>query len=124
MKKYIIVLLIVSCSFSCSKFLEEEVFIEVASNNFFQNDQDATDAVYALYAKMRSDGPVSDDDGKRESWGFYGMGEQSVFNFNEVSTDEVYNNWSTYGGFFQAFEEFEWLPNTGGIFEDIFNDFY
>lgn len=124
MKKYIIVLLIISCSVSCSKLLEEEVFIEVASNNFFQNDQDATDAVYALYAKMRSDGPVTDDDGKRESWGFYGMGEQSVFNFNEVSTDEVYNNWSTYGGFFQYFEEFEWLANSGGIFEDIFNDFY
>lgn len=124
MKKYILIIFIISGLFSCSDLLEEEVFIEVASNNFYQNDQDALDAITALYAKLRSDGPVTDDNGKREGWGFYGMGEGSIFNLNQVPTDEVYVHWESYGGFFQYLEEYTWLPNSGGHFDALFSDLY
>lgn len=124
MKKYIVFLFIMTGLFSCADLLEEEVFVEVASNNFFQNDQDAQDAVYALYAKMRSDGPVTDNNGQRESWGFYGMGEGSIFNLNEVPTDEIYVHWESYGGFFQYLEEYTWLANSGSHFDQLFADLY
>lgn len=124
MKRYSVIILIAILSFSCTKLLEEEVFIEIASNNFFQNDQDAQDAVEGLYAKIRSDGPVTANNGQRESWGFYGMGEGSVFNFNEAPTDELYVTWETYGGYWQYFEEFQWLPNSGGHFDQMFSDIF
>jgi hypothetical protein len=104
--------------------LEEEVFIEVTSNNFFQNDDDALNAVYALYAKLRADGSATDKQGQRESWGFYGMGEGSVFNFNEVTTDEVYVHWESFGGFFQYLNSFSWLSSSESHFDQIFADLY
>ncbi len=71
MKKIVLYILLgVVTMTSCKKILEEEVFIEVASSNFYQDDDDALAAVYALYAKLRSDGPVTDEFGIRESWGF------------------------------------------------------
>jgi starch-binding outer membrane protein, SusD/RagB family len=124
MKKYIIYLFIIAGLISCSDLLEEEVFIEVGSNNFFQNDQDAQDAIYAIYAKLRSDGSVTDNNGQREGWGFYGMGEGSIFNLNEVTTDEVYVHWESFGGFFQYLEEFTWAPNSGTHFDQLFADLY
>ncbi|MFZ5941011.1 MAG: RagB/SusD family nutrient uptake outer membrane protein [Bacteroidota bacterium] len=124
MKKTIFTAFLILSLVSCEKLLEEQVFIEIASNNFFQNDEDALNAVEALYAKLRADGPVTANNGQRESWGFYSMGEESVFNFNEAPTDELYVTWSTYGGYWQAFEEFQWLPNSGGHFDQMFSDLY
>lgn len=124
MKKYIYYIFLLLGVMSCTEMLEEEVFIEVSSNNFFQNDEDALEAVYALYAKIRSDGPVTDKNGQRESWGFYGFGEGSVFNLNEVTTDEVYVHWESYGGFFQYLDDFTWLANSEGHFDQLFADLY
>lgn len=124
MKKYIIYIFLIAGLYSCSDLLEEEVFIDVASSNFYQSDDDALEAVYALYAKLRSDGPITDDAGRREGWGMYAFGEESVFNFNEATTDEVYVAWETYGGFFQYLEQFTWLANSGGHFDEIFADLY
>jgi len=124
MKKYLIAVLLIFNALGCEQLLEEKVYIEIASNNFFRNDEDALLAVEALYAKLRADGPVTDNNGQRESWGFFGMGEGSVFNFSEAPTDEIYVAWASYGGYWQAFEEFEWLPNSEGHFDVIFSDFY
>lgn len=124
MKKYILLITFAILASSCEEFLEEKVFIEVASNNFFQSDEDAEKAVYALYAKIRADGSVTDNSGQRESWGFYGMGEGSIFNLNEIPTDEIYVHWESYGGFWQYLEELSWLPNSGSHFDQLFADLY
>lgn len=124
MKKYITILLIAMGLFSCSDLLEEEVFTEVASNNFFQNDEDAQKAIYALYAKLRSDGPVTADNGQREGWGFYGFGEGSIFNLNQTPTDEMYVQWEADGGFWRYLEHFEWIPDAGSHFDVLFADLY
>lgn len=124
MKKYIFYIILITSLISCTKMLKEEVFIEVTSNTFFQNDDDALDAVYALYAKLRADGSVTDNEGQRESWGFYGIGEGSVFNFNEVTTDEVYVHWESFGGFFQYLNSFSWLSSSESHFDQIFADLY
>jgi hypothetical protein len=124
MKKYIFYIICFSGLMSCTEMLEEEVFIEVASSNFFQNDDDALEAIYGLYAKLRADALVTKDNGRRESWGFYGIGEGSVFNFNEVTTDEVYVHWESFGGFFQYLNSFTWLANSESHFDQIFADLY
>jgi starch-binding outer membrane protein, SusD/RagB family len=109
---------------SCKDALNEEVFIDVASNSFFQNDADANKAVDALYAKLRSDGRVTGGAGQQEGWGFFAFGESSLYNFNEASTDEVYVKWASSGGFFQTFEQFNFLPNGGAQFDGMFNDIF
>lgn len=124
MKKILIVFVLLAAVTACTDLLEEQVFIEVSSNNFFQNDEDATDAIYALYAKLRSDGSVTSNSGQRESWGFYGFGEGSLLNLAEVPTDEIYVHWASYGGFFQYLDQHEWLANSGSHFDALFSDIY
>ena len=58
---------------SCENALEEDVFIDVASNNFFENDEDAIQAVNAIYAKLRADGSVTGQAGQQQGWGMFGM---------------------------------------------------
>ncbi|TDO05469.1 RagB/SusD family nutrient uptake outer membrane protein [Sunxiuqinia elliptica] len=54
MKKYKISLLFLSLLFfsSCSEWLEEEPLTFLNSSNFYQNDEEATAAVYALYQPL------------------------------------------------------------------------
>ncbi|MGL1885791.1 MAG: RagB/SusD family nutrient uptake outer membrane protein [Reichenbachiella sp.] len=124
MKNYIILLFALFGFAGCSDLLEEEVFIESSTSEVFSSDEGARNAVEALYAKLRADGPVTANSGQRESWGFYGVGEGSVLNLNEVTTDEIYVHWASFGGFFQFLDQFTWLPNSGGHFDQLFKDLY
>ena len=102
--------------------LEEDVFVEVASNNFFQNDEDAFRAVDAIYAKLRANGPVTENEGQSEGWGGFGYGEESVFNFSQAQTDEIFIRWSK----FSIFTDFTMTPNNtwGGMFSDLFEGIF
>ncbi len=107
---------------ACEKLLEEEVFVEVASNNFFQSNEDAVTAVNAIYAKMRAQGSVTEDGGKAEGWGGFGYGEVTVFNFSQAQTDEIFIRWSK----FNIFTDFTMTPaNTWrGMFSDLFEGIF
>ena len=105
---------------NCEDVLEEEVFVEVASNNFFENDEDAITAVNAIYAKMRADGPVTGGSGQQEGWGGFGYGEATIFNYSQVQTDEMFVRWS---GFSQLVN-FTLTPASYGNFGSVFGDLF
>lgn len=104
----------------CKDVLEEEVFVDVASNNFFQNDADAITAVNAVYAKMRSDGSVTGSSGQQEGWGAFGYGEASIFNYQQIQTDEMVVRWSG----FNVFTNFTLTPSSYGNFGSVFSDLF
>ncbi|MFT7233303.1 MAG: hypothetical protein ACI8TA_002528 [Cyclobacteriaceae bacterium] len=104
----------------CNEVLEEDVFIEIASNNFFQNDEDAINAVNAIYAKLRADGTVTGGSGQQEGWGGFGYGEASIFNYQQVQTDELVVRWSG----FNVFTNFTLTPSSYGNFGSVFGDLF
>jgi len=104
----------------CEQVLEEDVFVDVASNNFFQNDADAIMAVNAVYAKLRADGTVTGQSGQQEGWGSFGFGEASIFNYQQVQTDEVFVKWSG----FNVFTNFTLTPSSYGNFGSVFGDLF
>jgi len=105
---------------SCEKVLEEEVFVDIASNNFFQNDKDAITAVNAIYAKMRADGTVTGQSGQQEGWGMYAYGEATIFNYQQVQTDELFVQWAN----FNVFSNFTLTPSSYGNFSSLFGDLF
>ena len=105
---------------SCEKALEEDVFVDIASNNFFQNDEDAINAVNAIYAKMRADGTVTGQSGQREGWGMFGYGEATIFNYQQVQTDELFVQWAN----FNVFSNFTLTPSSYGNFGSMFGDLF
>lgn len=105
---------------SCEEALEEQVFIDIASNNFFQNDEDAIEASNAIYAKLRADGTVTGQAGQQQGWGMFGFGEATVFNYQQVQTDELFVQW----GNFNAFSNFTLTPSTYGNFGSMFSDLF
>ncbi|MEM1407128.1 MAG: RagB/SusD family nutrient uptake outer membrane protein [Bacteroidota bacterium] len=107
-------------SVQCSDALEEDVFVDVASNNFFKNDEDAVTAVDAIYAKMRADGSVTDGSGQQEGWGGFGYGEATIFNYQQVQTDEMVVRWSG----FNVFTNFTLTPSSYGNFGSVFGDLF
>ncbi|MEQ8239009.1 MAG: RagB/SusD family nutrient uptake outer membrane protein [Cyclobacteriaceae bacterium] len=115
-------LLIIFITFflQCEQVLEEDVFVDVASNNFFQNDADAITAVNAIYAKLRADGTVTGQSGQQEGWGAFGYGEASIFNYQQVQTDELFVKWSG----FNVFTNFTLTPSSYGNFGSVFGDLF
>lgn len=115
-------LLTMICFTQCEDALEEEVFVDIASNNFFQNDEDAITAVNAVYAKMRADGPVTgiDNDQTQEGWGGFGYGEATIFNYQQIQTDEMTVRWSG----FSQFINFTITPSSYGNFGTVFRDLF
>ncbi len=111
---------VVLCVHSCEEALEEDVFVDVASNNFFQDDADAVKAANALYVKMRSDGRVTAGGGQQEGWGGFGYGEATIFNLSQAQTDEMFVRWS---GFSQLVN-FTLTPSSYGNFGSIFGDLF
>lgn len=105
---------------SCEEALVEEVFVDISSNNFFKNDGDAIAAVDAIYAKMRADGTVTGQSGQQQGWGMYGYGEATVFNLQQVQTDELFVQW----GNFNVFTNFTLTPSTYGNFGSMFDDLF
>lgn len=105
---------------SCEEVLEEDVFVDIASNNFFQNDEDAITAVNAIYAKMRADGTVTGQGGRQEGWGGFGFGEATVFNYQQVQTDELFVQWAN----FNVFTNFTLTPSSYGNFGSLFGDLF
>ncbi|MFY0608560.1 MAG: RagB/SusD family nutrient uptake outer membrane protein [Cyclobacteriaceae bacterium] len=105
---------------ACESLLEEDVFIDIASNNFWQNDDDAVKGVNAIYAKLRADGSVTGGGGQQEGWGGFGYGQTSVFNFSQVQTDELFIKWSNFDGF----ANFALTPSSYGSFADLFGDMF
>ncbi len=112
-------ILIIS-TIGCESLLEEDVFIDVASNNFWQNDDDAVQGVNAIYAKLRADGSVTGGGGQQEGWGGFGYGQTSVFNFAQAQTDELFVRWSGFNGF----TNFVLTPSSYGSFADLFGDLF
>ncbi|MEQ9298482.1 MAG: RagB/SusD family nutrient uptake outer membrane protein [Cyclobacteriaceae bacterium] len=106
----------------CEDALEEEVFVDIASNNFFQNDADAITAVNAVYAKLRADGPVTGNDGDQtqQGWGGFGYGEATIFNYQQVQTDEMTVRWAN----FSQFVNFTLTPSSYGNFGSVFRDMF
>jgi hypothetical protein len=104
--------------FGCNATLEEDVFDEVASNNFFQSDSDAITAVNSVYARMRGVG--------NSQWGLFVFGNESLFNYSELITDEVFTTWSLSfpSGPFGVLENFNFIPNSGAGLFWFFRDFY
>ncbi len=115
--KFVIVLLSLLV-FSCDTSLEEEVFDEVASNNFFRSDGDAITAVNSIYSRMRGAG--------NSEWGLFVFGNESLFNHAELVTDEVFTTWAiTFpAGPFGVLENFIFIPNSGSGFFFFFSDLY
>lgn len=105
---------------SCEEALEEDVFVDIASNNFFQNDEDAVTAVNAIYAKMRADGTVTGQSGQQEGWGGFGYGEATIFNYQQVQTDELFVQWAN----FNVFSNFALTPSSYGNFGSMFGDLF
>jgi hypothetical protein len=118
--RYTLCMLVVMGFAQCSDVLEEDVFIDVASNNFFQSDADAISAANALYAKLRADGSVTGGAGQQEGWGGFGYGEATIFNYQQVQTDEVTVRWSG----FSQFINFTLTPSSYGNFESVFSDLF
>lgn len=104
----------------CKDALEEDVFVDIASNNFYQTDSDAVTAVNAIYAKLRADGTVTGQSGQQEGWGGFGYGEASIFNYQQVQTDELYVKWSG----FNVFTNFTLTPSSYGNFGSVFGDLF
>lgn len=102
----------------CDTSLDEEVFDEVASSNFFQSDADAVTAVNAIYARMRGAG--------NSAWGLFVHGNESLFNYSELVTDEVFTTWaiSYPSGPQGVLENFIFTPNSGSGFYYFFSDLY
>ncbi|MEM8567905.1 MAG: RagB/SusD family nutrient uptake outer membrane protein, partial [Bacteroidota bacterium] len=118
---FVVSLLVIALlSVQCSEALEEDVFVDVASNNFFQNDEDAVSAVNAVYAKMRADGSVTGGSGQQEGWGGFGYGEATIFNYQQVQTEEMVVRWSG----FSVFTNFTLTPSSYGNFGSVFGDLY
>lgn len=115
-----IFLLVIILFIQCKDVLQEEVFVDIATNNFFQNDEDAVLAVNAIYAKMRADGSVTGQDGLQQGWGGYGYGEATVFNFQQIQTDEMIVRWSG----FNVFTNFTLTPSSYGNFGSLFADLF
>lgn len=107
-------------SYSCENALEEDVFIDIASNNFFQNDEDAIDAINAVYAKLRADGTVTGQAGQQQGWGMFGYGEATIFNYQQVQTDELFVQWAN----FNVFSNFTLTPSSYGNFGSMFGDLF
>ena len=105
---------------SCKDVLVEDVFIDITSNNFFQNDEDALAAVNAIYAKLRADGTVTGGSGgqQRQGWGMFGYGEATVFNYQQTQTDELFVQWANFNGF----SNFTLTPSNYGNFGSMFAD--
>ncbi len=104
----------------CEEALKEEVFVDISSNNFFQSDEDAIKALDAIYAKMRADGTVTGQSGQQQGWGMFGYGEATVFNFQQVQTDELFVQW----GNFNTLTDFVLTPSTYGNFGSMFDDLF
>lgn len=104
----------------CKDVLEEQVFVDIASNNFYQNDEDAITAVNALYAKLRADGTVTGESGQQQGWGGFGYGEATVFNYQQIQTDEMVVRWSG----FNVFTNFTLTPSSYGNFGSLFGDLF
>ncbi len=100
--------------------LEEEVFVDVASANFFQNDEQAIIGVDAVYAKLRADGTVTGGSGLQEGWGMFGFGEATIFNYQQVQTDELFVQWAN----FNVFSNFTLTPSSYGNFGSMFGDLF
>ncbi|MBN1185954.1 MAG: RagB/SusD family nutrient uptake outer membrane protein [Bacteroidales bacterium] len=96
---------------SCEDALKEEVFNELALNNFYQTDQDAEYAVNAVYAEMRNGG-----------WGMFAGGTWSLWSWCEAQTDEVYVNWG--GTHWGALESFTMRSNDYLELELCFKDLF
>lgn len=105
---------------SCESLLEEDVFIDIASNNFYQNDEDAITAVDAIYVKLRSDGSVTGQSGQQQGWGGFGYGEATIFNYQQVQTDEMFVQWAN----FNVFTNFTLTPSSYGNFGSMFGDLF
>jgi hypothetical protein len=121
----ILIMLVLTIPFTgCESILEEEVFVDISANEFWQSDADAITAVNAIYAKMRADGSVTGGGGQQEGWGGFGYGESTIFNYSQVQTDEMLVRWSG----FNAFLNFTLTPssygNFGGLFSDLFEGIY
>lgn len=121
--KYKLLILVLLGSFilmQCDDLLEEDVFIDVTSSNFFLSDEDAIAAVDAVYTKMRADGSVTDRSGEREGWGGFGYGIATIFNYQQLQTDEIFARFSTYN----QFTNFTLVPSNYGPFVSVFNDLF
>ncbi len=109
---------------SCDQSLEEDVFDEVSSANFFQSDQDAITAVNSLYVKLRGAGVRTTSDG--QAWGLFAQGE-SIFRVNQDVTDETWTTWAKLfpSGSSGVLESFNFTPfNAGGGIYYMYRDLY
>lgn len=122
LNRVIVVGLIASATLltQCEDILEEQVFVDIPTQDFFLNDEDAVLAVDAIYAKMRSDGSVTGEAGNQQGWGGFGYGEATVFNFQQVQTDEMFVRWSG----FNVFTNFTITPSSYGNFGSLFDDLF
>ncbi|MEM9896656.1 MAG: RagB/SusD family nutrient uptake outer membrane protein [Bacteroidota bacterium] len=105
---------------SCEDLLREEVLDDIVTNDFFQNDEDAIAAVDAVYVKLRSDGTVTGGEGQQQGWGMFGYGEATIFNYQQVQTDELFVQWAN----FNAFSNFTLTPSSYGNFGSMFADLF
>lgn len=122
--KHIFSITILFFCISCDQSLDEEVFDEVSSANFFQSDQDAITAANSLYVKLRGAGTRTTADG--QAWGLFAQGE-SIFRLNQDVTDETWTTWAKLfpSGSSGVLESFNFTPfNTGGGVYYMYRDLY
>ncbi len=120
--KFLLVFTVITIG--CSQSLDEEVFDEVTSNNFFRNDNDAITAVNAIYTKLRGAGVRSTEEG--QAWGLFAQGF-GPWMLNQYVSDETWVTWalSFPSGDAGVLQNFTFTPFQagGGIFY-VYRDFY
>lgn len=123
-KEFIYLIIAILFFQSCDQSLEEVVFDEVASSNFYQNDEDAILGGNTVYAVLRGGAQVTD---LNEPWGFFSA--NGIYTYNENVTDEVYSaKWSDPGSDSYRLENYQLTANesvwTNQFYRHLFHGIF